>query len=117
MADLNTANREPVELKIGQVWTGDISVVATIVAVGPEYVAYQISGAIVAAEPGYFRAHYTRHVPAKHVLWVNVNRGDNGEVCLRQQGSRNDADFRAAHIVGGKRIACLKIEFSEGEGL
>lgn len=48
-------------------------------------------------------------VKPKRVMWFNVYHG--GEV--HAHGSREDADGWS----GDNRVACLKIEFEEGEGL
>ena len=50
------------------------------------------------------------NIPEKHVRWVNLYPDSNTS---RDHQSRKSADDRA----GPRRIACLKLEFTEGEGL
>lgn len=50
------------------------------------------------------------NVPEKHVRWVNAYASGSASVGYR---TREDADLYA----GRQRIACIRIEFEEGEGL
>lgn len=47
-------------------------------------------------------------IPVKHTAWVNVYRYPHR--------TKEDADY-AASICNTDRIACLKVEFEEGEGM
>lgn len=47
--------------------------------------------------------------PKKRVVWVNMYNGTIGVVCQ----SKEDANERPC----GSRIACVRVEFTEGEGL
>lgn len=57
------------------------------------------------------------NVPERHVLWLNCYSGAEGEVahCYWHE-SREGADHWASSN-RNRRIACIKIEFEEGEGL
>lgn len=48
--------------------------------------------------------------PEKHVLWLNVYKDG---CCSDVHNTRKDADKKASY----NRIACVRIEFEEGEGL
>lgn len=50
------------------------------------------------------------NVPERHEAWVN---GYSDGACFAHR-TREDADENASHI---RRIACIKVEFEEGEGL
>lgn len=52
------------------------------------------------------------NVPEKHEIWVNVY-ADN---MRRVHGSRQQADGEASRQFA-QRIACIRVEFEEGEGL
>jgi hypothetical protein len=55
--------------------------------------------------------HDLVNVPQKRKRWLNIYRGNySGELCP----TRDEAD---ANAVIGARIACIEIEFEEGEGL
>lgn len=54
------------------------------------------------------------NVPQKHVRWVNWYGVDPCGVAHR---SREAADEAAKKATGSTRIACIRVEFEEGEGL
>lgn len=56
------------------------------------------------------------NIPEKHVVWVNVYRDDRkvGFMFGSERASKESCDND--HFVGG-RVACIKVEFTEGEGL
>jgi len=56
------------------------------------------------------------NVPEKHKLWVNVYRDDNGDWRSGIEASKEAADLRDGYNIY-TRIACIRIEFHEGEGL
>lgn len=52
----------------------------------------------------------------KHAGWVNVYKAHHGErLWASLHESREDCDY--SFSTSGKRIACIRIEFEEGEGL
>ena len=57
------------------------------------------------------------NTPQKHVLWLNCYSGTGGTVRHADwHDSREDADHWGAASCN-RRIACIKVEFEEGEGL
>lgn len=52
------------------------------------------------------------NIPEKYTLWVNLY-ADRGSMFTHSHSSRAQADVNA----GASRIACVKVEFEEGEGL
>lgn len=57
------------------------------------------------------------NVPQKHKRWVNVYRHQHDTEVLISCSSRGGADAAAFAITEGERIACIEIEFTEGDGL
>lgn len=53
------------------------------------------------------------NVPQRHVRWVNVYRDDENRIFLVESDTKEDADASASK----GRIACVRVEFEEGEGL
>jgi hypothetical protein len=49
------------------------------------------------------------NVPKKHTMWVNIR--ENGEASLYE------TEELAVHCRGARCIACVRVEFTEGEGL
>lgn len=56
-------------------------------------------------------------VKTKHVRWVNMCRGDTGSHYVGCYATREDAVFDSRLAPLGETIACIRIEFEEGEGL
>lgn len=57
------------------------------------------------------------NVAQKHAIWLNCYAGDDGEVAhCHWHDSREGADHWAS-LNCNRRIACIRIDFEEGEGL
>ena len=62
---------------------------------------------------GKMDSHDIVNVPQQHTLTVNVNRRNRNKINLCGYESTEAADDQAT----GYRIACIKLTFTEGEGL
>ncbi len=69
--------------------------------------AFQPSGVCHPRAPGH--ADDLVNIVEKHVRWINIYNGG----CSVPHKTKPEADLNAA----GSRIACLRVEFEEGEGL
>ena len=54
------------------------------------------------------------NIPEKRKVWVNVYRDGQFVMFGKEQTCKCDCDNQTG---GGDRIACVKVEFTEGEGL
>lgn len=69
-----------------------------------------------ASEDGLTSTETLINVPQKHVQWLNAHVNADGNVIACAHGCRESAD-KWAEITLQPRIACVRVEFMEGDGL
>lgn len=54
--------------------------------------------------------------PVKHVKWINVYKNESGYTVGNKTWKSQD-DAHSGAVGSGNRIACIQIEYTEGQGL